>query len=123
MKKLTHFKTVSATIAIVSSLVLSTASAQTTDSLRKAAAAAKGDTAMVMRHAIDGVLVSKEVFDARKDGLIGLIAYPGKIFDPQYKGYVAMKVSEKNENSPAVLKLKARADSLGLKSHRMERRQ
>jgi hypothetical protein len=69
-----------------------------------------------VRYAIDGVIVTEHVFREKKDGLISLVGYPGKVFDPKYKGRVIMKVSKLNMESEPVVKLKKKALELGLKS-------
>jgi glycine betaine/choline ABC-type transport system substrate-binding protein len=95
--------------------------AQQKDTVKVATDTSKVENFKVKHYAIDGVIVTEKEFLDRKDGLAGLAAYPGIVFDPKFTGMVMMKISKVNEQSEAVQKLKQRAKELGLHTTRIER--
>ena len=72
-------------------------------------------------YAIDGAIVTKLVFDNLKEQGMGLIAYPGTIFNLARTRTVMMKVTAKNAESEAVVKLRNKAKELGMKTYGMTR--
>jgi hypothetical protein len=107
------------TVLLITTQII-VANAQQKDSSKVVIDTTKVESETTRRYAIDGVLVTEKIFRDRKDGLVGLVSYPGQVFDPKYKGMVMMKVSKLNEESEAVLKLRKRAIELGLKRTVME---